>query len=370
MKIPLTKPYLPKHTFERIVSVLDSMMLTEGAVTQQLEDMFAAFTGATYAIATTSCTTGLELALRALGIQKGDEVIVPDYTYPATAQSVMLTGATAVVVDCDPHTLNVDYDAMEAAITKQTRVLMPVSLFGNPLDWDRLEAMASQYDLFIIEDAACGLGSSYDGRPTGSFGQAAVFSLHPRKSITTGEGGMITTTDSYLAQQFRSCKRFGLETTGNRESTQFVRLGTNSKMSDIVAAVGVAQMVEADSIFAQRRKIAHIYDTLLAEAEQLGKLRKPLCIPKGIHGWQSYCICIQDRDRILTHLRNEGIEAQIGTYTLHQEPLFQTHPLCRLEGEMSGSLTAYNETLTLPLFHTLTETEQHYIVEKLYTQLV
>lgn len=369
--IPLTKPYIPSNTKNILDMVLDSGFLTEGPMTKRFEEAFAKFIGVSEAIATTSCTTGLELVLRALPIQPGDEVIVPDYTYPATALAVMLLGATAVVVDVDPHTFNIDYNAIEAAITNRTRVLIPVSLFGNPLDWDRLTDITSNYPITIVEDAACGFGSMYTNRYTGSFGHAAVFSLHPRKSLTTGEGGMITTNDAALAAQLRSIKRFGLKSThtDQRDALRFVHLGMNGKMSDIVAAVGFAQMAEIDMILQRRTEVAKRYQQLLTNAEQAGTISWPQTPQKGIHGWQSCCIRVKGRDRILATLYEEGIEAQIGTYALHHEPLFQTHPLCRIQGNMHGSHTAYEEALTLPLFHTITEAEQLYIVEKLYAQL-
>ena len=368
--IPLTKPFLPEGTLEKIAGVLNSGHLTEGPVTRRLEEAFAAFTGVKHAVAVTSCTTGLELLLRALETGPGHEVIVPDYTYPATAQAVMLTGATAVVVDCDPATLNVDYDAMEAAVTPRTRAFMPVSLFGNPLDWSRLNDMSRRHGLPVLEDAACGLGSAQGGQRTGGHGLAAVFSLHPRKSVTTGEGGMVTTNDDALAARLRSLKRFGLENTqGEREAMRFVRLGGNLKMGDVAAALGLAQMEILDELLERRAALAVRYRQLLRGAEEKGLLRWPVMPPESTHGWQSCCVCITHRDEILQSLRAQGIEAQIGTYALHREPLFQTHPLCRLRGDMKGSLRCFEETLALPLFHRMTEEQQDRVAERLLVAL-
>lgn len=371
LKIPLTRPYIPTGTLEAVRAVLESGHLTEGSVTRRFEEAFAAFTGVPHAVACTSCTDGLELVLRAMEIGPGDEVIVPDYTYPATAQAVMLTGATAVIVDCDPATLNVDYNAMEAAVTSRTRAFMPVSLFGNPLNWDRLNALSRKCGLPVVEDAACALGSAYKGRRTGSYGLASVFSLHPRKSITTGEGGMIITGDDALASRLRSVKRFGLDRAdGKREELRFVRLGANAKMSDIVAAVGLAQLAEAENILARRKELAARYDALLADAAKNGRLRFPRCTSGGTHAYQSYCVLMPERDHVLRSLRAQGIEAQIGTYALHREPLFQTHPLCRLQGAMPGSREAYEKTLTLPLFHAMTDAEQQETVKCLTALLL
>lgn len=364
--IPLSRPHIPASAIKRIEQVLASGHLTEGPVVRELEKSFAAVTQTRHAIAVTSCTTGLELVVRALGIGPGHEVIVPDYTYPATAQAVMLAGATAVIVDCDPRTLNIDYNALQAAITPHTRAIMPVSLFGNPLDWTRLDSIAAKHNLPIIEDAACGFGSSYLGRSTGSFGQAAIFSLHPRKSLTTGEGGMITTSDDNLAELLRSTKRFGLDLNAtSRENTQFIRLGTNLKMSDLVAAVGLAQMEEADAIFTRRTKLAKRYQELLTVLENKGLLAWPSTPEGGRHGWQSCCVLLKNRDHVLNTLRAKGIEVQIGTYALHREPLFKNHPLARLHGELAGSLQAYRQTLALPLYHSMTEEEQQTVVNHL-----
>lgn len=366
LKIPLIKPYIPDKTLTAVRDVLFSGYLTEGLVTKKFEEHFARFIHIPHAIAVTSCTTGLELVLRALDIGTGDEIIIPDYTYPATAQSIMITGATAVIVDCDPNTLNIDYNALEAAITPRTKCIMPVSLFGNPLNWDILNRLASRYKLKIVEDAACAFGSSYKGCYSGAFGDAAVFSLHPRKSITTGEGGMITTHDDILAARLRSLKHFGLTgDTAHRENILFAYLGTNAKMSDIVAAVGLAQLDEAEHILACRRNRAERYQLLLADMEQAGHLRWPITSPESLHGWQSCCILVSKRDRILQSMRSEDIEVQIGTYALHREPLFQSHPLCRLHGSLSGSLKAYETTLALPLYHTMTDADQEYVVDRL-----
>ena len=177
MKIPLIKPFINDDIKKRVLAVLDSGHLTEGPVTREFEESCRAYLGCKYCIAVTSCTVGLEVALRCLGVGKGDEVIVPDYTYPATADVVRLVGAKTVLVDVDPTTMLIDYDALVAAITPETKAILPVSLFGNPLDYDRLAAIKDKYGIFIIEDAACSLGSEYKGRKVGAIGDMAAFFL-------------------------------------------------------------------------------------------------------------------------------------------------------------------------------------------------
>ncbi len=209
ISIPLMKPYVTPEVKQAVCDVLDSGWLTEGPVTRALEESFGRYIGCEYALAVSNCTVGLETALRALGIGPGHEVIVPDYTYPATAFAVNLVGATAVLVDVHPATLLIDYEALEAAITPRTRAVMPVSIFGNPLDYDRLHQIRARHGLYIIEDAACAIGAAFRNTKVGALADISVFSLHPRKFITTGEGGIITTANREWAEWMLSYTHFG-----------------------------------------------------------------------------------------------------------------------------------------------------------------
>lgn len=209
-KIPLIRPYITEEVKQEVNRVLDSGYLTEGPVTAALENAVRDYIGCGHVLAVCNCTVGLEMALRALGIGPGDEVIVPDYTYPATVDVINIVGATAILVDICTETMLIDYDAAEAAITDRTSAIMPVSLFGNPLNWDRLSQIKKKHDLFIIEDAACSLGATYKGIKTGTLADISVFSLHPRKFITTGEGGLITTNNPEWAEWMMSYKHFGM----------------------------------------------------------------------------------------------------------------------------------------------------------------
>lgn len=361
-RIPLIKPYMSEAVKTRVLAVLDSGFLTEGPVTREFERLVAEYVGARRVLATTSCTTGLELALRCLGIGPGDEVIVPDYTYPATASAVNIVGATAVIVDVDPETLLIDYDALEAAVTEKTRAAMPVSLFGSPLDWDRLEDIKRRHGLFMIEDAACALGSSYKDRMTGAWADVSVFSHHPRKFITTGEGGTVCTGNENWADWMESYKHFGLQSQGGRLSASFVRVGTNYKMSDLLAAVGVEQMLRVDELLAERRRLAGRYHDLLAD---VSAVEIPRLVPGGEHSWQTYCVLVDDRDEIMAYMREREVEVQIGTYALHMHAAFQENSLCRIEGDMRGSASAFARTLALPLYQGMTEFQQQRVVEAL-----
>ncbi len=360
--IPLIRPYITDEMKNRVCEVLDSGYLTEGPVTHELEEYFRKYIGCQHALAVTSCTTGLEMALRVLGIGPGDEVIVPDYTYPATADVVAIAGAKIVIVDVDPHSMLIDYEKLEKAITEKTKAVIPVSIFGNPLDYERLNAIKQKYELYIIEDAACSIGAEYNAIKVGNQADISVFSLHPRKFITTGEGGIITTNNDNWADWMLSYKHFGMGVQNSRLTTSFDRIGTNYKLSNLLAAVGVVQMQYVDTLLSKRIELAQHYQELLQGVEQV-------CIPdtteKGKHSYQSFCLFVKHRDEIMRQMRALGVEVQIGTYALHQHAAFAPSSYCTVHGDMSGSQYAFDHCLTLPLFHELTSDEQEFIVETL-----
>jgi perosamine synthetase len=360
--IPLTKPYITQEVKDKVCEVLDSGYLTEGAVTKEFEDVFKSYVGCRYALAVTSGTVGLELALRIIGVGPGDEVIVPDYTYPATADVVAIVGATVVIVDVNKDTMLINYDALEDAISSRTKSIVPVSLFGNPLDYNRLNAIKKRHKVYIIEDAACSIGAEYHNTRTGGLADISVFSLHPRKFITTGEGGMITTENPLWNDLMCSYKHFGIVNNDSRLTASFDRIGTNCKLSDILAAVGLVQMFHIDELLSQRRFLAQHYIELLRDHQQV---KIPSVTIAGKHSYQSFCIFINNRNEVMEALREQGIEVQIGTYSLHMQKAFAENPQCRIMGDMEGSRYAFEQCLTLPLYHELTSDDQEYIVEKL-----
>lgn len=362
MKIPLIKPFIPSDVFDVVTNVLNSGFLTEGSVTAQFEKAIADYTGARHCIAVTSCTTGLELALRAAGVGSGDEVIVPDYTYPATASVVNIVGAKAVIVDISAHTMLIDYDAIERAITPRTKAVIPVSLFGNPMDWDRLAEIKKKYSLYIIEDAACSLGSCYDNKMTGIHADATVFSHHPRKFITTGEGGTIVTNNDEWACWMTSYKHFGMRTDGTRLTTEFVQTGTNYKLSNVLAAIGLSQMKHIDVLLQRRQELATRYTTELKDIEGI---LIPETTKKGKHSNQSYCIFIKNRDQVMKKLRGMGIEAQIGTYSLHMHKAFKNSSEVHIAVPPTKSRQAFEQTLALPLYHEMSDTEHDTVCREL-----
>lgn len=361
MKIPLIKPYITQEIKDRVMAVLDSGYLTEGSVTHEFEDVFAKYVNAKHAIAVTSCTTGLEIALRAIGIGPGDEVIVPDYTYPATAAVVAIVGAHCVIVDIDSSNMLINYDEIERAITPKTKAIIPVSLFGNPLDYNRLNQIKKRHNLLIVEDAACSIGAEFEGKRVGTFADITVFSLHPRKFITTGEGGMITTENAEWANWLNSYKHFGMAINNvSREGIRFDMAGSNYKLTNIQSAIGLGQMEQIDVLLERRRTLATRYNNLF---EKVKGIRLPSVVKEGRHSYQSYCILTSSRDKIMNALRPRGTEVQIGTYSLHMHPAFQDKRHFTIHGSMTGSIATFNQCLTLPLFHDLTEIEQNYVVD-------
>lgn len=360
-KIPLIKPYLPEGTKEKVLQVLDSGYLTEGPVTAEFEKIVKDFIGCGHVLAVTSCTTGLELALRALGIGPGDEVVTSDYTYPATADVIRIVGADAVIVDVSKDTMLIDYDAIEKAITPKTKAIIPVSIFGNPLDYERLDMIKKKYKVRIVEDAACSLGAEYKGAMTGNQSDIAVFSLHPRKFLTSGEGGLVATNNSELAAWMNSYKHFGMGHSTTRESTGFEMIGTNYKLSNVLAAVAIEQAKQIEALLGKRRELAANYIEMLKE---VNGITLPSVTPGGLHSYQTFSVFVDERDRIMKAMRENGIEAQIGTYSLHMHNAFR-QPGIRLEGDLENSRYSFEHCLALPLFHEMQIEQQQTVVKEL-----
>jgi len=366
--IPLIDPVVGDEELHNIESVLDSGYMTQGPYADEFETKFADKVDAEHAITVTSCTTGLELALEAIGIGSGDEVIVPDFTHPATANAVVHVGADPVIVDVDRATYNIDIDVIEDAVTDQTAALMPVSWGGQPLPSEPLQSIADEYDLAIVEDAACSPGAAYNGDPVGSQFDVSVFSFHPRKVITTGEGGMITTDDDELAETIRSMKNFG---TDQREGEiGFIRAdATNLRFSDILAAVGVAQLEKLDDIVDRRRAIAERYSELLSDVPGIDP---PNVSDHAIHTYQSYCVYVEAgdetfRDELIEQMGGRDIETQIGTYALSETQAFADADQC---GDLSVSRDLETNLLTLPVAHTMTDADQERVVSELESLVV
>jgi dTDP-4-amino-4,6-dideoxygalactose transaminase len=341
--------------------------MTQGPYADEFEEGFTALTGAEHAITVTSCTTGMEVTLEALGIGEGDEVVVPSFTYPATASVVVRQGATPVLVDVDPETYNIDVDQLQTAVTTDTAAVIPVSWGGQPLDPDPITDIAADNDLVVVEDAACGAGASFDDNPVGSQFDASVFSFHPRKVLAVGEGGMITTDNDDLAEDIRTLKNFGMDQSAQNRG--FVRSdGTNLRYSDVLAAIGVAQLDKLQDVVRRRREIATRYDELLSDVEGVETPFEP---KPATHTYQSYAIKITAgsdglRDELIDRLGERDIQTQIGTYALHETPAFEN---CERGGPLESAALLHDNLLTLPVAHSMSDADIERVVTTLQAEL-
>jgi perosamine synthetase len=344
-RIPLTKLWLDKNELNEIKKVLDSGFITEGLQTKKFEGLIAKYTNSKFAVATTSGTSALHSAFHCIGL-KGKKILISDFTFPATALAVQLAGGIPVLADVEKDTMNISKSIVENSLDKQINFLCPVPLFGNPLEKNFYSLR--KLGLKIIEDAATNLGTKIDSKPTGSLADITCFSFHPRKIITTGEGGMITTNNLELFEKIKKFKSFG-------KNPDFTGFGTNYKMSNILAAVGISQFKKIEKIIKIRQSKAKIYDELISKINFIEPQRQ---MKNSRHIYQSYVCTITKpnfRDKIINELSKNNIESQIGTYALHCLPFFKT---CIKKGNLDNSSFLYHNTITLPLHHLLTLSDQ------------
>lgn len=361
-RIPLIEPVVGEAELENVRGVLESGYMTQGPYSQEFEESFAAFVSSEHAVTATSCTTGLEMALEAAGVGPGDDVIVPDFTHPATANAVVRVGAEPVLVDVDRQTYNIDPDAVAGAVADDTAAILPVSWGGQPLDPGPLRAIAEDHELSVIEDAACAAGAVFKGEPSGSQFDASVFSFHPRKVLAMGEGGVVTTDDSDLEDTMRRIKNFGTNPTTD---VGYVRAdATNFRLSDVLAAIGVAQLEKREEIIERRRDLARRYDELLSDVDGVAS---PTVPSEAEHTYQSYCVYIEaggddTRDSLIESLAEQDIETQIGTFALHRTEAFAD---AEREGDLFSSAALERNLLTLPIAHSMTEADQERVAREL-----
>ena len=345
--IPLAVPDVGEEEIDEIRKVVSTGFLTEGATTKEFETIVAEYLNVKHAIAVTSCTTGLHAVLECLNI-KGQEVIVPDYTYPATAEAVILAGGKPVLVDVDIDSMNMTSEILEEAYDENMTVFSPVSWAGVPLE-SEIYKKAKNLNLKMLEDSACSLGAKIGEEFVGKIADFSCFSFHPRKVITTGEGGMITTDDDEIAEKCYSYKHFGAK------GASFETIGTNYKMSNILSAIGLVQMKKIEKIISDRSSKAKIYHELLEKIDGI----KPAYVGKNTRQtFQSYtCYVEKDgyRDKIREALAKENIQSQIGTYALHLEPAYKN---MKKVGDLKNSELLFKNALTLPLHKNLTQEDQ------------
>jgi len=365
--IPLTRPSTDEAELAAVASVLASGWLAgQGPQSTQLEAGFAALTGRAHAVAVNNCTAGLHLALAGLGVGRGDDVLVADYSFPATGHAVLFCQARPRFVDVRPDTGTIDPAQIEAAISPSTRGIVVVDALGMPADWAELEEIAANHGLFLVEDAACSAGAEYKGRPCGSFGDVAVFSLHARKGITSGEGGVLVTDSADLADRARRWACFGMRSAFERHGDSsvavpsFDELGYNYKLSDVLAAVASVQLGKLSSFMERRQDLAERYARLLRSVDGVNCPTTPA---DRSSSWQTYAVTVDDaldRNRMISELRLRGIGCNIGTYSLSAQPVYNADPRAC---PVSAGLFAKH--LALPMYSDLTDSDQDRVVRAL-----
>jgi dTDP-4-amino-4,6-dideoxygalactose transaminase len=355
---------------EQVVAALRSGWVAQGPRVAEFESEVAKRVGAREAVAVSSGTTALFLTLHSLGIGPGDEVIVPSLSFIASANSVVHTGATPVFVDVDPRSFNLDPDEVVRAITPRTRVVMVVHQLGLPADLDRLEAIARKGGIAIVEDAACALGSRYRGRAIGGGTAPTCFSFHPRKVISTGEGGMITLDDSELAARLRRLRHQGMSVSDLERHRadrliieDYPEVGYNFRLSDLQAAVGIAQLAKLDDFVERRRAIASRYDDAFSSASEI---EEPFVPDFATPNYQSYVVrlpqasCSQ-RDQLIALLRERGIVTRPGVMATHREPCYRG---AHCVGPLEQTAAVSDQTVSLPMYPDLADDEQGYVAEQ------
>lgn len=372
--IPITRPLLGEEEVASLRGPVERGWLVQGPEVAAFEAAFAGFTGAPHAVASTSCTTALHLALAALGTGPGDEVIVPAFTWVATANVAVYQGATPVFVDVDLASFNTTAEALAAAVTSRTVGLLPVHLFGLAAPMDPILALARARGLWVVEDAACGFGATSGGRHVGALGDAGAFSFHPRKSITTGEGGMLTTASDAIAATARSLRDHGATRTDLERHTgtagyllaEYPHLGFNYRMTDLQGALGRAQLARADEVLGGRRRAAHAYRDLLADVPWLELPDEP---DGDAHGWQAFVTLFRPevptlanvdrlhrwRNALMGILEGQGIATRQGTHAPVLARFYRDRGV-RPEA-YPNAILADRLSLALPLFPQITQDE-------------
>jgi perosamine synthetase len=331
VKIPVAKPFLDIQEAQSAYDTILSGWVTQGPKVQEFEEAFARYVGAPYAVAVSNCTTALHLAMIVAGIKEGDEVICPSMSYIATSNAIRYVGAKAVFAEVNQH-YNLDIEDVKSRITSRTKAILLVHQIGMPADIDSFQILCQECNLVLIEDAACAAGSAYKEKKIGSHSDIVCFSFHPRKVITTGDGGMITTPRKDYYERFKLLRQHGMaindrirHTSDKVIHTDHIELGYNYRMTDIQASVGIKQLEKLDWIVSERRKVAFRYHQLLKDYDFL---RLPLEEAGYYSNYQSYSVflkkeCPISRDELMQALLDEGIATRGGIMTSHRETAYK-----------------------------------------------
>lgn len=389
LNIPIARTNLTNNEINSVLEPLKSGWLVQGPKVKEFEKAWSEFTGSQHSIAVTSCTTALHLSLAALGFGPGDEAIVPAFTWISTANIVEHLGGKVVFVDIKLDTFNIDLEKIKAAITKKTKAIIPVHLFGLPAEMLAINKIAQENGLWVVEDAACGFGAKINENHVGTFGDTGCFSFHPRKAITTGEGGMITTQNPDLAEKIRRLRDHGAAMSDLQRHlgprpyllADHPVAGYNQRMTDIQAAIGAEQMKRAESILKERNKIADNYSSAFQDIQHL---RTPKKFEGYTNGFQSYpCLFMpekveqaiskndvnsiekinQKRNNLMQELQDIGISTRPATHAVHMLSYYQKKYKL-LPEDFLASKAANDCSISLPLFHGMNIDEQSYVISK------
>jgi perosamine synthetase len=374
--IRLTIPSIEEDDLQAMREVLASGYLVQGAKVASFEKTVADYVGTKYAVAVSSGTAALHLGLLAIPIQPGDLVVVTAYSFVATANVIELCGARPVFVDVQPDTFNMDPNCLEEVLNRlmanadtahRVKAVLPVHTFGQMADMSAIMELTGRHGLPVIEDAACALGATFNGRQAGTWGAIGCFSFHPRKAVTTGEGGIITTNDPNVARRLRAFRNHGQEP--DKEAPDFIFPGFNYRMTEFQAVLGTTQMSKLDRIIRARRLLAAHYDALLAKTP----FQAPIVVPGGQPVYQSYVTLLpedaaQRRTDLIRYLKDQGIETTIGTWHIPLTSYFRSRYGYR-PGDFPVTDQVFDRALTLPLFEQLQEMEQNVVVEQLLEAL-
>jgi perosamine synthetase len=370
--IRLTIPSIEEDDLQAARDVLETGFLVQGARVVDFEKSIASYVGVKHAVAVSNCTAALHLALLALEVRSGDLVLVTTYSWVATANVIELCGAQPVFVDIQADTFNMDPEQLAETLSRlmataetarRVKAILPVHTFGQMADMTAITKIAEQYGIPVVEDAACALGAKWEGRQAGSWGVMGCFSFHPRKAITTGEGGAITTNDDRLARTLRALRNHGLDP--EAASADFIMPGYNYRLTEFQAAFGSSQMNKLDRIIEARRRHAHYYDSLIEN----DPIRVPVVPSQSFHVYQSYVSLLPEkmvaqRAEIIRLLRDQGVETNIGTWHMPLTTYFRSRYGYRV-GDFPVSENVFDRALTLPLYENLTVDDQNIVLERL-----
>lgn len=362
-EIPVSDPYITQEDVNAVTEAIKNKRLSQGKYVDKFEQEFANYLGCKYAIAVMNGTAALHLAVLAIDIKPGDEIIVPSFTFAATVNCVLYANAKPVFVDIDPNTYNIDPERVEEAISVKTKAIIPMHYAGQTANMDAIQEIAEKYDLYVIEDAAEAHGATYKNQMAGTMGDIGCFSFYPNKSMTTGEGGMIVTDNEQKAERAHLLRNHG-------QSSRYhhVTIGYNYRMTDLQAALGISQLKKLDWILQKKQEAADYYRELLSEANCV---KTPYVMPHAVHTYMFYTIKLvgkQERDRVMQHLNRNRIETRIAFPPIHLQP-----PYKALYGDEEASLSiteeCANKVLSLPIFPHILRVDQEFIVKTMLEEI-